>query len=127
MPALIDSKLYISGPMTGMPEFNYPLFQEVKTNLTAQGFNVVSPHDVDDIYRNGIPYRGDDELEVWEYYMRYALILQLECNAWVGLPGWPKSRGAMREFNLAVDLGYGLYTTQQSLTSGKWVLTSLMP
>lgn len=38
-------KLYISGPMTGLPNFNYPAFHEAKARLIEAGYEVVSPAD----------------------------------------------------------------------------------
>lgn len=39
-------KLYISGPMSGLPEFNYPAFHLAKEMLQARGYECVSPADL---------------------------------------------------------------------------------
>ena len=35
--------VYLSGPMSGLPDYNYPAFQEVADRLTRNGIRVVSP------------------------------------------------------------------------------------
>lgn len=39
--------LYLSGPMTGYNEYNYPAFERATKALRSQGFTVVSPHELD--------------------------------------------------------------------------------
>jgi hypothetical protein len=35
--------VYISGQMTGLPDFNYPAFMEKEAELVAQGHAVINP------------------------------------------------------------------------------------
>lgn len=39
--------LYIAGPMTGIPHFNFPLFDAVSASLRADGFTIISPAETD--------------------------------------------------------------------------------
>lgn len=39
-------RIYISGPMTGLPEKNFPAFNAEANRLRALGFDVVNPVDV---------------------------------------------------------------------------------
>lgn len=39
--------LYIAGPMSRIPQFNFPLFEAVAVALRADGLAIVSPHECD--------------------------------------------------------------------------------
>ena len=54
-------KVYVSGPMTGIPEFNYPAFEAAARRLRDAGFDVVSPHEVN-------PLDGPEQ--EWGWYIR---------------------------------------------------------
>ncbi len=41
-------RLYIAGPMTGLPDFNYPAFEEARAQLESEGYAVLCPTDNDD-------------------------------------------------------------------------------
>ena len=88
------SIVYISGPMTGLPEFNYPAFFAKAAELRAEGRAVLSP---------ALIVGGQD----WEWrdWMREALKMQMEAEVVYMLPGWRKSRGARIERRLALILG----------------------
>ena len=86
---------YIAGPMSGLPDFNYPAFNAAAAQLRAEGVQVINPAESD----------GGSTGKPWEFYMRLALRGLLECDAIVLLPGWEESRGARIERRLAQDLG----------------------
>ena len=92
--------LYIAGPMTGLPEFNYPAFRAAQADLEAAGYDVLNPVDVDTTGTT------DDE-RTWEWYMRRTLKMMLDADAIATLPGWRNSRGAVVEVDLGARIGIG--------------------
>lgn len=87
-------KIYLSGPMSGLLDFNRPAFTEAAAKLRAEGHEVIVPHET--------PSKGTE----WEDYMRSDIIAMLNCESIAMLPGWSESRGAKIEYRLAVDLGF---------------------
>ena len=77
--------VFISGPMTGLPSFNYHSFQVAEIWLRSQGFEV----------RNPAIYPHD--WTIYEDYMSLAMTMLDQCTHFVQLPGWEKSTGARRE------------------------------
>lgn len=86
--------IYLSGPMTGLPELNFPAFAKWAAYLREQGHSVVSPHEL-------VP----DNTKSWAECMRIDLMALLKCHAIYLLPGWDKSRGALLEHHIAHALG----------------------
>lgn len=39
----MTKKIYIAGPMTGLPEFNRPNFHLMATRLEKEGYSVLNP------------------------------------------------------------------------------------
>lgn len=86
-------RLYVSGPMTGLPEFNFPAFHEAARHLRAVGYEVINPAEHDE--EPGLP---------WEHYLRKDIKLLMDCDAVATLPEWRKSRGATLEIHIATKL-----------------------
>lgn len=94
--------LYIAGPMTGLPEFNYPAFYRAEKYLTTCGLTVENPA------WNVLP-----EGEHWIGYMRLGVSQLVRCRAIYMLNGWYNSKGAIMEFNLAKDLRMPIFFENQ--------------
>lgn len=97
-------KIYIAGPMTGMPENNYPAFNEAAAMLRAQGYQVENPAE------NTPPACG-----TWQGYMRLALAQLAKCDTIYILPGWMNSKGARMEARNAYDLGLSIQFAPDAL------------
>lgn len=91
-------KLYLAGPMSGLPDFNYPAFRAEAARLRGLGHTVENPAD------NPEPPCGS-----WAGYMRMAIPQMLSCGAIALLPGWMGSRGARIEWQMAIDLGMPIH------------------
>ncbi len=86
-------KVYISGPISGMPDWNRPAFDRMKRHLLEAGLEPVSPLD-------GIP--STEKEKPYVEYMTRALQLLDTCDAIVQLSGWDYSYGAQIEKLFAV-------------------------
>ena len=86
-------RIYLSGPMTGLPDYNYPAFNAEAARLRALGYTVENPAE-----NPVVPGHA------WELYMRAALRQMLNCATVAFLPGWQVSRGANVEIELAGHL-----------------------
>jgi len=90
----LKRKIYLAGPMSGLPEFNYPAFHAAAAKLRAMGHEVLNPAE------NPAPPCG-----TYEGYLRMGFAQLLQCECIVLLPGWSDSRGALEERGLAQTLG----------------------
>lgn len=105
--------LYLAGPMSGIPDHNFPMFDRVAGLLRDLGHTVVSPADVN--RNHGYNETNDafvaGEIDKAEYAKLFKLDVQeiLGCEGMVMLPGWIASRGAKLEFALARMIGMPCY------------------
>lgn len=98
--------IYVAGPMTGLPEFNYPAFRDAAAALGALG------HDVEDPSTNENPTPGD-----YHGWLRAGLAQLIRCDAVALLPGWESSGGARLEVNVAATLGLRVAPLDQWLAA----------
>ncbi len=88
----MKNKIYISGPITGLPKQTYEQrFAEAETFLRDLDFEVVSP------LRNGLP-----EAASWNEHMAADLALLAECDGIFLMKGWEKSKGCQIELQSAL-------------------------
>lgn len=90
--------LYVAGPMTGIPEFNYPAFEDARRQLEAAGFTVLCPTDND-------PDPATSASRPWEWYLRRALRQVVDAGGVAVLPDAICSKGACLEIHVARALG----------------------
>lgn len=90
-------KIYISGPMSGLPELNFPAFNEAAKQLRALGHEVANPAEKQE--------EGNPGMQ-WIDLMRLDIKMLMDCDAVAALPGWGDSRGARIEVELATALGF---------------------
>ena len=99
----------MSGPMTGIEDFNFPAFRDATEDLRTN-FQVVSPHELDEVEHGGPPDPETVTPEAYAQYLERDLIHVLEVDAVVVLPGWEKSRGAKLETYVAAGLDKPVYS-----------------
>jgi hypothetical protein len=106
----MSTTLYVAGPMTGLPEFNYPAFDAAEKDLGTLGFLVLNPtHAEKHNPTPGVP-------QSWDWYMRHALRMVLAADGVALLDGWERSRGASLEHAVATALGLDIRPLAEWLT-----------
>lgn len=111
--------IYIAGPMTGRPLFNFPAFDAADADLSAQGWRVHNPAEITrrlwfrrygEVFN---PENTDPRIaaggDIYEEFLREDVRTLAECNAVALLPGWEKSKGVARELAVAGALGLNVY------------------
>jgi len=83
--------VYLAGPMTGIPDLNFPAFHNYAHRIRAAGHTVINPAETD---------HGDTD-KPWDYYLRKDIPHILTCDAVAVMPGWRNSRGAQLETTIA--------------------------
>lgn len=86
--------LYLAGPMTGLPDLNYPAFEAAATSLRGLGYRVLSPHEL------GIDAAKQKEIG-WAQALKRSLRQMLETDAVAYLHGFQESSGAKLEIMVA--------------------------
>lgn len=87
---------YLAGPMSGLPEYNYPRFDQACALLRNEGLEILSPHEV---LRPGNHVEMQKEA-LWEYMMGETRELLERAGGIILLPGWYTSRGALAELSI---------------------------
>jgi hypothetical protein len=88
-------RVYISGPMTGMPNLNYEAFHKKADVLRKEGFAVANPAE---------HFKGRQDLER-ETYLREDVKQLVECDYITFLEGWKSSKGAVLEYLISLECG----------------------
>lgn len=93
---VLPGTIYLSGPMTGLPQLNFPAFHAEARRLRSAGWRVVNPAEID------LPPDS-----AWTDFMRADLVdMLLHCDTICMLDGWQKSRGARLEIHIARELEF---------------------
>jgi hypothetical protein len=92
-----ERRIYIAGPMTGLPEYNFPAFNAAAERLRGDGWHVENPAE-----------HGHVAGAEWSDYLRWDLSRVVTVAAVYLLPGWPQSKGATLEVTVARALGLAI-------------------
>jgi hypothetical protein len=98
----MKKKIYIAGPMTGLPGLNHASFHAEAARLRALGHEVENPAEID------LP-----EGSTWLAYMLVCIPMLARCQRVHVLPGWAKSDGAQIEHSIAHAFGIELQMVEQ--------------
>lgn len=115
-------KIYLAGPMTGIPHFNYPAFNSAAAALRFEGHEVFSPaeHDIAMFGKDISNPEGCAATASKDHGFDRRAALKADL-AWICdhaeaialLPGWEKSTGANAERSLAIALGLEVFTLRE--------------
>lgn len=83
-------RLYIAGPMTGLPGRNYDAFNEAQKKLMMAMYETENP--VDNVIA---------DTEDYTEYLRLGITQLISCDGVAFLPGFGQSTGAMMELYIA--------------------------
>jgi len=97
-------RVYLSAPMTGVPDFNYPALDAASELLRSHSHVPVSPADMD---REG-------GYTTKQAALRRDLVALCSCDAIAFLPGWERSAGALLERHVAESIGLPCYRVTES-------------
>lgn len=101
------ARIYIAGPMTGLPELNFPAFAAEAARLRALGYDVVNPAEI-----------NPDHSKTWHECMRSDIAQLVTCECICLLPGWEHSKGATLELHIAERLGMGVWHSGETQQEG---------
>lgn len=94
--------VYISGPMSGHDDLNFPAFNAAALILKSQGHNPLNPALLPQLIYN----KGRHDIIPYCVLLDTCLeTIAIMADAIVMLPGWEFSNGAKKEYHLAVKLG----------------------
>ena len=98
-------RIYLAGPMSGYPEFNYPAFHWGAGLLASAGVDPINPARTE----------GREARHGWVDFMRASLRDLADCDGVATLTGWQDSRGAALEVHIARSLDLPV------MPVGEWV------
>lgn len=102
-------KIYLAGPMSGIPQFNAPAFIYAAADLRGHGYDVVSPYEVDVEHGIGEAIRESTDGDVAQLTAKTGetwgtllardvkIIADGGITDIVCLPGWEQSKGVKLE------------------------------
>lgn len=134
----MSKTLYVAGPMSGLPQFNFPLFDAVAESLRDDGYTIVSPHECDSEETRRMAWASPDGAptgggESWGVCLARDVKMladgvdvraptpaddpvqayeTLTIDGIAFLPNWDRSKGARLEAFVGLLTGKEFYTVQ---------------
>ena len=106
-------RVYISGPMSGIPNENRAAFDDAEQKMLKRfawvdSFSIINPVQIGNALKDRFMYMysssGKTEKPGWCDYMREDIPALCSCHAVLMLPGWQESDGAQIERYIATKL-----------------------
>lgn len=117
--------LYMAGPMTGIPQFNFPAFFAAAEDLRKLGYTIVSPAEMDmeigvtalaspdgklKASLDGNQAKTDDGYTFGDFLARDVKVIADKVDGVVCLPGWENSKGARLEVYVSLISNKPVFT-----------------
>ena len=129
--------LYIAGPMTHRPQFNFPAFAEAAADLRRLGYDVINPaeHDSEPVQAaalastdGSLDANGKIGGETWgQILARDVQLIADKVDGVAFLPEWEESRGARLEAFVALLAGKHRFFYYQRAEVAKSPLWPVVP
>ncbi len=109
---------YLAGPMSNIPQFNYPAFFRIAEKLRARGLTIQSPAELDSPETvaaalasiDGSLGSGVVNGETWgDFLARDVKLIADKVEGIIAMPAWHKSKGARLEVFVAMLAGKPVY------------------
>lgn len=126
-------RVYVSGGMTGLPNRNFPMFDDVTAAARVAGMDALSPAEQDREVLQGLLGKTPEEVEgfaenggdiegelgmTYEEFLAGDIIEVAARDAIILLPGWENSAGARAERFVAEVTGKRVYLADR--IDGGW-------
>lgn len=99
------TRVYVSGPMSGHIDSNFPAFHAAAAALRGIGFDVVNPAEINPGEPPPPDASDDAHKHFWRQCLRADVRELCDCDMVALLPGWEDSSGAHLEVHIAHRLG----------------------
>lgn len=101
------TRVYLAGPMRGMPAYNFPAFDAAAAELRASGYVVFNPAEQDrsDGFTPAVEDTDGVHPHNLAHYMAIDLAEVCKADLVVVLDGWEQSQGATLEVHVAWECG----------------------
>jgi hypothetical protein len=116
------TKIYLAGPMSNIPQFNFPAFFAAAEQLRAAGFEVVSPAEIDTAEDKGAALASTDgdmrtieSKKTWGDFLArdVKLLADTGIQGIVFLPNWQTSKGAKLEAFVGLLQGFKFWEYEE--------------
>lgn len=100
-------KVYIAGPMRGLPDYNYPKFRRYAEAFEKAGWYVENPVEIGATF--GTAQQINDDPTLLAEVLAEELRTLKKCDAIYLLEGWQNSEGAQKELAAAISSRLKIY------------------
>jgi hypothetical protein len=119
-------RFYLAGPMSNIPQHNFPAFDQAAHRLRSMGFEIVSPAELDSPAERArclaSPDGKDKGPDSWGTLLSRDVALIADCvDGIIFLPHWVSSRGARLEAYVALLCGKEKFAFYTAVSTLYWV------